>query len=56
MFKRIILEDWTLIMPIIAFFFTASVFAYTTIRALRLPKDRRESLANLPLSDSKPKP
>jgi len=55
MFKRIILEEWTLVMPIVAFFFTAAVFAYTTVRALKLSKDRREELANLPLSDSAPK-
>lgn len=55
MFKRIILEEWTLVMPIVAFFFTAGVFVYTTVRALKLSKDRREELANLPLSDSAPK-
>jgi hypothetical protein len=52
MFKRIILEEWTLVMPIAAFFFTAAVFVYTTVRALKLSKNRREELANLPLSDS----
>jgi hypothetical protein len=52
MFKRLILEDWTVIMPIVAFFFTAAVFVYTTVRALKLSKDRREELANLPLHDS----
>lgn len=52
MFKRIILEDWTVVMPIIAFFFTAGVFAYTTIRAMKLSKTRTEELANLPLNDS----
>ena len=51
MFKRIIIEDWTIIMAIVAFAFTASVFIYTTFRALRLPKERREQLANLPLGD-----
>ncbi len=52
MFKRLALEDWTLVMPIIAFFFTASVFAYTTVRAMKLSKNRREELASLPLNDS----
>lgn len=52
MFKRLILEEWTLVMPIIAFLFTAAVFVYTTVRALKLSKDRREELANLPLKDS----
>jgi hypothetical protein len=52
MFKRLVLEEWTLVMPIIAFFFTASVFAYTTVRAMKLSKSRREELAHLPLNDS----
>jgi len=51
MFKRIVIEDWTIIMAIVAFVFTASVFIYTTIRALRMSKERREKLANLPLND-----
>jgi hypothetical protein len=51
MFKRIILEDWTVVMPVIAFFFTASVFVYTTVRAMKLSKVRREQLANLPLGE-----
>lgn len=52
MFKRLVLEDWTLVMPIVAFFFTAAVFVYTTVRALKLSKARSDELANLPLSDS----
>ncbi len=51
MFKRLVLDDWAVVMPVIAFFFTASVFAYTTIRALKLSKARREQLANLPLGE-----
>ena len=52
MFKRMVIEDWSIVMAIVAFFFTATVFCYTTIRALKLPKGRREELANLPLRDS----
>jgi hypothetical protein len=52
MFKRLILDDWTLVMPIVAFFFTAAVFVYTTVRAMKLTKARGDELANLPLSDS----
>ena len=52
MFKRIVIEDWSIVMAIVAFFFTATVFCYTTVRALKLPKGRREELANLPLHDS----
>ncbi|MEI8340828.1 MAG: hypothetical protein WCH43_04725 [Verrucomicrobiota bacterium] len=51
MFKRIVCEDWTIVMPVTAFFFTAAVFIYTSIRALKLSKARREELANLPLDD-----
>ena len=51
MFKRIVIEDWTIIMAVVAFAFTASVFIYTSVRALRLTKERREKLANLPLDD-----
>lgn len=42
MFKRIVCEDWTIVMPVIAFFFTATVFIYTTVRALKLSKVRRD--------------
>lgn len=56
MFKRLIFEDWTLVMPVIAFFFTFAIFIYTTWCAMKLPKSRREDLAALPLEDSeKPK-
>ncbi len=51
MFRRIIIEDWSIVMAMVAFFFTASVFCYTTVRAMKLPKERREKLANLPLND-----
>ena len=51
MFKRIMIEDWSIVMAMVAFFFTASVFCYTTVRAMKLPKERREKLANLPLND-----
>jgi hypothetical protein len=51
MFKRIICEDWTVVMPVIAFFFTATLFVYTSIRAIRLPKARREKLAGLALDE-----
>lgn len=52
MFKRLILDDWATVMPVIAFFFTAAVFLYTSVRAMKLSKERRDQLASLPLSDS----
>ncbi|MFT3992541.1 MAG: hypothetical protein QM680_14160 [Luteolibacter sp.] len=49
MFKRLILESWSEVMAVVAFFFTAAVFCYTSVRAIKLSKDRRDALANLPL-------
>jgi hypothetical protein len=49
MLRRIIMEDWALIVPIISFAVTATVFLTVSIRAIRLPKDRREKLARIPL-------
>lgn len=51
MFKRIVYEDWVHIVPIISFVVTFGVFAMTTVRALLIPKNRRDHLANLPLQD-----
>lgn len=52
LFKRVVHEDWTTLVPMIAFFLMFGVFAVTTIRALRLDKSERERLATLPLKDS----
>ncbi len=49
MFKRIIHEDWTTIIPMIAFGVMFAVFIVTTIRAIRLRPSERERLATLPL-------
>ncbi len=49
MFHRVIHENWTTIVPILSFFGTVSVFTIATIRALRIPKERREELARMPL-------
>lgn len=49
MFKRVIVENWALYVPIISFVIFATVFAAVTIRALRIGKSERERLASLPL-------
>ena len=54
MFHRIIHENWTTIVPIISFVVTVGIFTFVTVRALRLPKERREELAAIPL-DRNPK-
>jgi|694.fasta_scaffold16302_6 hypothetical protein len=49
MFQRIIHEHWVAIVPIFSFIVTAGVFFFVSIRAITLPKDRREKLARIPL-------
>lgn len=51
MFKRIIYDDWTNVVPIVAFLLTFAVFIYFFIQALRLRKSHTERLARLPLED-----
>ncbi|QJE95391.1 hypothetical protein [Luteolibacter luteus] len=52
MFKRVILEDWATVVPMIAFGVLFAVFAVTTVRALLIrPKDR-ERMSRMPLEDS----
>lgn len=51
MFKRIIYDDWTNLVPLISFWFTFGVFLIITIRALLLTKDKVRHLENLPLED-----
>jgi len=52
MFKRILHEHWTEIIPIISFVIMFLVFVITTIRALRIRPSQREHLASLPLDQS----
>lgn len=56
MFKRIIYEDWVMIIVIISFVVVSCIFLIGSIRAFFMPKDKREHLANLPLEDDKPPP
>lgn len=56
MFKRIFVEDWAQMIPVISFFIFASVFILVTVRALRLRKSERERLASLPLENSTTSP
>lgn len=52
MFQRIIYDHWASIVPIISFAVTAGIFLMVSIRALALPKPRRESLANIPFEEN----
>jgi hypothetical protein len=51
MFKRIIHEQWTMVVPIISFILTAAVFLIFTIRALIMRKSDTTHLSSLPLTE-----
>lgn len=51
MFKRIFHEDWTAVVPIIAFVLTFTFFMVMMVRAARMKKAQREHMASLPLDD-----
>ena len=51
-FHRVAHEEWTNIVPMIAFGVMFSVFVITTIRALRLKPEERERLSSLPLNET----
>ena len=51
MFKRLILENGHTTLAIIAFFLTATVFAFAIWRALKLRPEEKDHLASLPLKD-----
>jgi hypothetical protein len=46
------MEEWALIVPIISFAVTATVFFTVSIRAIMLSKARREELANIPFEEN----
>lgn len=52
MFKRVLIEDWAHIIPVISFFIFATVFLFVTIRAMRLGKAERNRLASMPLEEN----
>jgi cbb3-type cytochrome oxidase subunit 3 len=55
MFKRIIYDDWTSIIPLISFWLTFGVFLAIIVRALFLKNTTVNHMENLPLNeDEKP--
>lgn len=54
MFKRIIYDEWTTLIPLISFWFTFGVFMIITVRALFLRKETISRLEQLPLEDEAP--
>lgn len=55
MFKRILHEDWTSIVPIIAFIVTFTIFVVAIVRSIKMKKATSEHLASLPLQNDTPK-
>lgn len=51
-FHRVSHEEWTTIVPMIAFGVMFTVFVVTTVRALRIKPEERKRLATMPLKDS----
>ncbi len=51
MFKRIILEDWHQLVPLISFGTAFAVFVFLSLRTLFMKKKRIDELANLPLEE-----
>lgn len=51
MFKRVIYDNWSLIIPVVAFAFTATLYFVMVIRAMLMKPERRDQMASLPLED-----
>ena len=51
MFKRIIYDDWTSIIPLISFWLTFGVFLAITVRVFFLKKTTIDHMENLPLEE-----
>jgi len=51
MFKRVIYDNWSLIIALGAFALTATVYGVMVIRAMLLKPERRDQMAALPLDD-----
>jgi len=56
MFKRVIVEDWAYVVPIIAFFIFFTVFVAVTIRAMWMKEPERNRLASMPLEENAENP
>ncbi|MDF1812804.1 MAG: hypothetical protein P1V20_11340 [Verrucomicrobiales bacterium] len=51
MFKRVIFDDWTTIVPIISFAFTLLIFIGFFIRTIRMDRDTVDRSADLALEE-----
>jgi hypothetical protein len=51
MYKRIIYENWHVVIPLLAFATSAVVFGIMTVRGMLLHKEKSEHMSHLPLDD-----
>lgn len=56
MFKRLILDEWLSVIPVIAFLLTFGTFLYFSWRAIRMSREKRDHMANLPLEGDGDRP
>ncbi len=54
MFKRLILEDWQSLAPLIAFAATFLVFLFFAVRALLMKQAQVKHMAHLPMEKDTP--
>lgn len=54
MFKRVILEDWQNLIPVIAFGFAFAVFIVLSLCAILMKREKADHLARLPLDKDQP--
>lgn len=51
MFRRLVLENWTSLITVIAFITALSIYLPIFWRALRMKREKTDHLARLPLND-----
>ena len=51
MFRRVVLENWQSILPVIGFVLIAGVFFFAVLKAILSGKERCDRAARLPLDD-----
>jgi cbb3-type cytochrome oxidase subunit 3 len=56
MFKRVQFEEWQALITIVAFILCFLTFVYFAWRAVRMSKDQRRHMSNLPLESEDKKP
>lgn len=56
MFKRLILEEWQMVIPVVAFILTFAVFLVLSAKAILLGKKQSEHMASLPLVNDDGRP